>query len=463
MCTMGGVKPISISAVDLRSSGRGSTQRLNRAPRGVASATQKGRVMCAGNLSEGESAAVRAVKKVAGVAGAATLALALGAASPAFASDTAAVGKCLLQGCQKELAGCLTDEKCLESLVCLNKCELTNDVSSCQIKCGDLYGSKAISTFNTCAVTNKKCVAQIPDQGTIIVPKTEFLVQEFKTSDFDGKWYISNGLNKLFDSFDCQVHYFNAPEPDKLYAKLNWRINKTDGQFYERQDVQTFVQDPETPAILYNHDNEFLHYTDDWYIVSTKPDNYIFVYYRGSNDAWDGYGGAVVYSRTPNLDPEVIPEIREAAARLNLDFDAFTENDNTCAPAPPLRLVKPTDLDTLFDDVLAVETGIVKEVATEVKEVQEEIKAGERAIVKELFAELKSLDTALEEDIVSFGRGFTVFKDQLLNTKVATPEEAQAYKEKAVEQQKAEKLLSGVEKNQGNFIFSFFSNLLNRK
>lgn len=32
-----------------------------------------------------------------------------------------------------------------------------------------------------------------------------------------------------------------------------------------------------------------------------------------SNDAWDGYGGAVIYSRTPDLNPESIPEIREAA------------------------------------------------------------------------------------------------------------------------------------------------------
>jgi hypothetical protein len=33
-------------------------------------------------------------------------------------------------------------------------------------------------------------------------------------------------------------------------------------------------------AILYNHDNEYLHYQDDWYIVASKPGKYVFVYYR---------------------------------------------------------------------------------------------------------------------------------------------------------------------------------------
>jgi len=111
------------------------------------------------------------------------------------------------------------------------------------------------------------------------------------------------------------VHYFTAPEPGKFYAKLNWRVSRPNGQFYERSDVQTFEQDPNAPGILYNHDNEFLHYQDDWYIAAFDPNDYMFVYYRGSNDAWDGYGGAVIYSRTPELNPASIPVLRETAER----------------------------------------------------------------------------------------------------------------------------------------------------
>lgn len=46
------------------------------------------------------------------------------------------------------------------------------------------------------------------------------------------------------------------------------------------------MQDPENPGILYNHDNEYLHYQDDWYIVDYEPEQFICIYYRGRNDAW---------------------------------------------------------------------------------------------------------------------------------------------------------------------------------
>jgi hypothetical protein len=40
--------------------------------------------------------------------------------------------------------------------------------------------------------------------------------------------------------------------------------------------------------------------------------------------------------------------------------------DNTCGPEPTLRLTRPTDLDTLYDDLIAVQNGFSREVAIEV-------------------------------------------------------------------------------------------------
>lgn len=58
------------------------------------------------------------------------------------------------------------------------------------------------------------------------------------------------------------------------------------------------VQVKDTQGLLLNHDNvEPLHYEDDWFIVAADPDKYIFVYYKGNNDAWKGYGGSTVYTR----------------------------------------------------------------------------------------------------------------------------------------------------------------------
>lgn len=120
--------------------------------------------------------------------------------------------------------------------------------------------------------------------------------------------------------------------------------------------MQRFVQDPGNPGVLYNHDNEYLHYgtttvpaaggmegmhgiacwqlgrrcdgpftspaviaemdacflthrflpmpvvaEDDWYVVGWEPDSYAFIVYKGQNDAWKGYGGATVYTRFVNV------------------------------------------------------------------------------------------------------------------------------------------------------------------
>lgn len=138
-----------------------------------------------------------------------------------------------------------------------------------QIKCGDLFENSVVDEFNECAVSRKKCVPKKSDVGEFPVPNPSALVTKFNMSDFNGKWFISSGLNPTFDAFDCQLHEFHV-ESDKLVGNLSWRIRTPDTGFFTRSTVQKFVQDPVQPGILYNHDNEYLHYQDDW-SPSTAP------------------------------------------------------------------------------------------------------------------------------------------------------------------------------------------------
>ena len=112
------------------------------------------------------------------------------------------MGTCLLGKCQKELARCVADEKCIESLVCLNTCSGRPDESDCQIKCGDLYNDAAVGAFNTCAVTEQKCVPQKQDDSTFPALDKARTVPNLATSNLEGRWYIVAGLNPLFDTFD---------------------------------------------------------------------------------------------------------------------------------------------------------------------------------------------------------------------------------------------------------------------
>lgn len=155
---------------------------------------------------------------------------------------------------------------------------------------------------------------------------------------FDGRLYITAGQNKLFDIFPCQVHFFSSSRPGTFIGKLNWRIEEPDGEFFTRDAVQRFVQDDKQPGFLLNHDNEYLHYQDDWYILDYEYDNnpdkippFAVVYYRGSNDAWDGYGGMVIYTRDSKFPPQIHDRVAKAVSKVNYDFDKdFELTDNTC-------------------------------------------------------------------------------------------------------------------------------------
>lgn len=313
-------------------------------------------------------------------------------APPALAADAAKVGTCLLRNCQAALAACIGDVQCVENLVCLQACSTDPDEVGCQIKCGDQYSDPAIDAFNSCAVSDKKCVPQRVDEGLFPVPAPDAIDNTFDLSSFQGRWYITAGLNPLFDTFDCQEHYFAISDSGKLFGKINWRIARAGGDFVERSTMQNFAQDAERPGVLYNHDNAFLHYQDDWYVISSKPDEYAFIYYIGQNDAWKGYGGATVYTRSSKLPEALVPELRAAAERAGLDWDKFAVTDNTCPPHPARRSVVEeleAPLRSFGKGFTVLEKGLVQELYEVEEEVEEEIKQAERLLERfEMEAEM---------------------------------------------------------------------------
>ena len=333
--------------------------------------------------------------------------LAVAAAAPfsasAAMSDPAAVGRCVVSQCTGKLARCLTSPKCAANLVCINSCTGRKDESECQIRCGDLFENEVVGDFNACAVSQKKCVPQRQDDGAYPEPSPEAIVKRFDTRVFDGRWYISAGLNDAFDTFDCQVHFFNAPTPKTLYGQLNWRITEPDGEFFTRDTIQRFVEDEKRPGILYNHDNEYLHYQDDWYILDYEAgkgnddsDAFVLVYYRGRNDAWDGYGGAVLYSRSKTVPQRAVPEIRAALSKVGLKWESFTATDNSCKP-------RESRLEEVEADLILVET----KVGGALRAAEKELEKDAIAIEKEVEKDLQAAEKEVEKDVAGFGRGFS--------------------------------------------------------
>lgn len=70
-------------------------------------------------------------------------------------------------------------------------------------RCGDQFDDQAVQAFNTCAVTQQRCVPQKVDTDVFVVPPDQVLDKSFKVSEFTGRWFITAGLNPLFDTFPC--------------------------------------------------------------------------------------------------------------------------------------------------------------------------------------------------------------------------------------------------------------------
>lgn len=332
----------------------------------------------------------------------------------ANAADTVAVGKCLLTSCQKELAQCVLNPKCFANIICLNTCNDRKDEAECQIKCGDTFENDVVGKFNTCAVSAKKCVPQKQDEGEYPIPKGQ--VTNFDTKIWNsgtGRWYITAGLNKIFDTFDCQVHFFTSPAPGKFYAKLNWRISEPDGEFFTKDAVQRFIQDPKNPAHMINHDNDYLNYKDDWYIIDYEPNDFVLVYYKGSNDAWDGYGGAFLYTTSSTLRPDLVPRLEKAVASMETKYkwSDFTVTDNSCKnqaeSSTVLReryaaKVLITGEEQLQQQLTAVRSSAINTLTKDEKEAEKSINFLEKqleAFQKEVAKDASGIEKILEKDV----------------------------------------------------------------
>lgn len=166
-----------------------------------------------------------------------------------------------------------------------------------------------------------------------------------------------------------------------LAAKINWRVPlDAAGRFSPRSTVQTFVPSPASPSILLNHGNEYLHYEDDWYILASKKDAYVAVYYKGKNDAWDGYGGAVIYTRDPKFPTRYQGEIAEALKGAGVDWKDMTLTDNACKAQPP---PPPSLTQELAANAVAVEGEIVKDITAVEGELARDLTAAESILAED--------------------------------------------------------------------------------
>ncbi|CAM9804643.1 unnamed protein product [Phaeothamnion confervicola] len=263
---------------------------------------------------------------------------------------------CIASKCGGAVVAAARDQRALHELTCLSSCGI--DDIACQMRCGDMYEQDVLRNFHVCAIAEHHCVPQRRDIGRHMLPDPAALPATFEPERFSGEWFITHGLNGVFDCFDCQRHIVRG-EPGKMVVDVEYRVARTAGGSSSLADAvfgagggggtgagegaedaegtftrslrQTFLQDPEHPGVLQAADNGYLHQRDDWFILDADPDSHMLVYYTGCNDAWCGYVGGVVYSRTPQLAAETRSRLVATAAAFGIRFQDMCSTDNSCA------------------------------------------------------------------------------------------------------------------------------------
>lgn len=106
---------------------------------------------------------------------------------------------------------------------------------------------------------------------------------------------------------------------------------------------------------------------------------------KGSNDAWDGYGGAFLYTREPTVKPSLIPRLEKAVESMGLRFrwSDFTQTDNSCK--------KQTESPTVLREKFATRLLITGE-----QQLQEQLTAVRGAAVNTLVKGEKEAEKSIQ-------------------------------------------------------------------
>lgn len=142
-----------------------------------------------------------------------------------------------------------------------------------------------------------------------------------------------------------------------------------------------------------------MHYKDDWYVIDSEPDDFVLVYYKGSNDAWDGYGGSFLYTRDPGVRPDLIPRLEKAVEKMGLKYkwSDYVQTDNTC------QLLK--ESPSVLREKFAKRLFITQEL-----QLQEQLTATRNAAVNEFEKDEKEF----AESVGYLEKGFKEFQAEIL-------------------------------------------------
>jgi len=247
---------------------------------------------------------------------------------------------CITLHCPLEMGACVINSDCRETLECMAGCSGRPDESQCQFECEMTLGNgnEPFQKLLECMAAND-CFPEVPDDGRCLAASEDTVQEVTSIEDVSGDWWVVKGVNcgqddvwrGGYDWYPCQHERY-------LRFEDGW-INNTTYSGGSNSDPTTEVivtvphaTLPSPGLIRLEYDDEpLLPQIERWHIMSYPEENYMMVFWCGTNPALD-YNGGFVLSRTRTINdmlPETEAEFRRIAELHGVDYDAMCVSDNT--------------------------------------------------------------------------------------------------------------------------------------
>jgi len=252
---------------------------------------------------------------------------------------------CIVTHCGWETTQCVLDPKCWEVLTCLQDCQGQPDEAGCSFECGMEDADENFQNLVKCMVDND-CMAKYEDDGICMAEDSDALQEITDISQVQGDWWVLKGQNcgqdeiwrGGYDWYPCQHGRFETVEEGDWINNTTY-CNGKDSQCTSEIIVTIPKLSLISPGVVRHNYPQgqapIVPQVEDWKFVAFPDPDWALVIWCGHNPVLQ-YNGAFVVSRKQNMDnltEEIDQELRSAAEKFGIDYDAMCISDNTsCEP-----------------------------------------------------------------------------------------------------------------------------------
>ena len=249
--------------------------------------------------------------------------------------------KCFVEKCGDQTKALFSNPRGIKGVSCLGRCK---GEQACAVRCFADYGSDDLNNWLSCTLEDYECVKvpkNIDNSAEDIGYSTA--IRNFDAATLVGKWYKTNGLNPNYDLFDCQTNVFRqtpsgADGSKELDMDIFLRISRPEesgGGFWDSALQEHMVVDPQKAERTMHTQGKMngLTFDENWFILGESDGKgeipeFKLIAYKG-HTLQGNYEGSFVYARTPVLPEACIPAVKAAAAKAGLNWDEYTQIDNS--------------------------------------------------------------------------------------------------------------------------------------